>query len=384
MTIFKLPDLGEGLTDAEIVEWLVKVGDTVVVDQPLVAVETAKAIVEIPSPQNGTLTRLHGNAGDVINVGAPLIEFDGGDTASSAATPGQSTSHASPKRADTGTVAGKLEESNQVIKESATILGGGHANVKATPAVRALAKKLNVDLAQIAPSGPNDTVTAGDVQQAAERLQGAAPLEPLRGVRRTMAKAMAVSHAEVVPVTIYEDADIDAWKGRGDITVRVIRAIVRACQAEPALNAWYDAQAVGRRVLKKVDLGIAVDTEDGLFVPVLRDASNRPYDKLRADVEAIKKGVRERSIPPADLLGASFTLSNFGTFAGRYASPIVVPPSVAILATGKIRQAVVPVKNQPGIHWVMPLSLTFDHRAVTGGEATRFMGHLVQDLERIE
>lgn len=382
MTIFKLPDLGEGLTDAEIVEWLVKVGDTVVVDQPLVAVETAKAIVEIPSPQNGTLTRLHGKAGDVMTVGAPLIEFDGGDTAVTAPMP--STSHSSPKRADTGTVAGKLEVSNQVLKESATILGGGNANVKATPAVRALAKKLNVDLAQIAPSGPNDSVTAGDVQQAAERLQGAAPLEPLRGVRRAMAKAMSVSHAEVVPVTIYEDADIDVWKGRGDITVRVIRAILRACQAEPALNAWYDAQAVGRRVLKKIDLGIAVDTEDGLFVPVLRDAANRSYDKLRADVEAIKKGVRERSIPPADLLGASFTLSNFGTFAGRYASPIVVPPSVAILATGKIRQAVLPVNSQPGIHWMMPLSLTFDHRAVTGGEATRFMGHLVQDLERVE
>lgn len=383
MTIFKLPDLGEGLTDAEIVEWLVKVGDTVVVDQPLVAVETAKAIVEIPSPQNGTLTRLHGKAGDVMTVGAPLIEFDGGDTAVTAPML-SSASHSSPKRADTGTVAGKLEVTNQVLKESATILGGGNANVKATPAVRALAKKLNVDLAQIAPSGPNDSVTAGDVQQAAERLQGAAPLEPLRGVRRAMAKAMAVSHAEVVPVTIYEDADIDAWKGRGDITVRVIRAILRACQAEPALNAWYDAQAVGRRVLKKIDLGIAVDTEDGLFVPVLRDAANRSYDNLRADIEAIKKGVRERSIPPADLLGASFTLSNFGTFAGRYASPIVVPPSVAILATGKIRQAVLPVNNQPNIHWMIPLSLTFDHRAVTGGEATRFMGHLVQDLERVE
>lgn len=377
MTIFKLPDLGEGLTDAEIVEWLVKTGDQVEVDQPLVAVETAKAIVEIPSPQKGTITKLHGNAGDVMKVGVPLIEFDGGDNVSAHVV-------AAAKRPDTGTVAGRLEETNQVLKESATIGSGGSTHVKATPAVRALAKKLTIDLSTVPPTGPNDTITAADVQRAADTLKDAAPLEPLRGVRRTMAKAMALSHAEVVPVTIYEDADINSWKGTGDITVRVIRAMIRACQAEPALNSWYDALAVGRRLLKKIDLGIAVDTEDGLFVPVLRDVANRPLGSLRNDVEGIKQGIRSRTIPPADLQGASITLSNFGTFAGRYASPIIVPPSVAILATGKIRQAVVPANNQPAVHWILPLSLSFDHRAVTGGEATRFVGHLVQDLEKTE
>lgn len=381
MTIFKLPDLGEGLTDAEIVEWLVKTGDRVEVDQPLVAVETAKAIVEIPSPQKGTITKLHGNAGDVMKVGVPLIEFDGGDISTA---PMPTASSVAAKRPDTGTVAGRLEETNQVLKESVTIGSGGSSHVKATPAVRALAKKMNVDLGVVPPTGPNDTVTAADVQRAADRLKDAAPLEPLRGVRRTMAKAMALSHAEVVPVTIYEDADIDLWKGQGDITVRVIRAMIRACQAEPALNSWYDAQAIGRRLLKKIDLGIAVDTEDGLFVPVLRDAADRPFNTLRKDVESIKQGIRDRTIPPADLQGATITLSNFGTFAGRYASPIIVPPSVAILATGKIRQAVVPANNQPAIHWILPLSLSFDHRAVTGGEATRFVGYLVQDLEKSE
>jgi pyruvate dehydrogenase E2 component (dihydrolipoamide acetyltransferase) len=199
-----------------------------------------------------------------------------------------------------------------------------------------------------------------------------------------MAKAMALSHAEVVPVTIYEDADIDLWKSQGDITVRVIRAMIRACHAEPALNSWYDALAIGRRLLKKIDLGMAVDTEDGLFVPVLRDVADRSYNTLRKDVERIKQGIRDRTIPPADLQGATITLSNFGTFAGRYASPIIVPPSVAILATGKIRQAVVPLNGHPVIHWILPLSLSFDHRAVTGGEATRFVGHLVQDLEKSE
>lgn len=377
MTIFKLPDLGEGLTDAEIVEWLVKTGDQVEVDQPLVAVETAKAIVEIPSPQKGTITKLHGNAGDVMKVGVPLIEFDGGDNVPAHVV-------AAAKRPDTGTVAGRLEETNQVLKESATIGSGGSTHVKATPAVRALAKKLNIDLSTVPPTGPNDTITAADVQRAADTLKDAAPLEPLRGVRRTMAKAMALSHAEVVPVTIYEDADINSWKGTGDITVRVIRAMIRACQAEPALNSWYDALAVGRRLLKKIDLGIAVDTEDGLFVPILRDVANRPLGSLRTDVEGIKQGIRSRTIPPADLQGASITLSNFGTFAGRYASPIIVPPSVAILATGKIRQAVVPANNQPAVHWILPLSLSFDHRAVTGGEATRFVGHLVKDLEKTE
>lgn len=377
MNIFKLPDLGEGLTEVEIVEWLVKVGDQVNVDQPVATVETAKAIVEIPSPQKGTIYKLYGDVGDIVNVGDPLMEFDGEGAAAPAAPPAAA-------RKDTGTVAGELQVTDEVVKEQATSVGQAASGIKATPAVRALAKRLDVDLSIVTPSGPNDTITAADVQRVSKILKEVGPLEPLRGVRRTMAKAMTMANAEVVPVTIYEDADINAWKGKDDITIRLIHAIVAGCQAEPALNSWYDSHAVGRRILKKIDLAIAVDTPDGLFVPVLRDVASRDAKDLRGGLEAIKKAVRERNIPPEEMRGYTFTLSNFGTFSGRYANPIVVPPTVAILGAGRIRQEVVVANGQPAVHWIMPLSLTFDHRSVTGGEATRFMGAVVGSLEKTE
>ncbi len=373
MDIFKLPDLGEGLTEVEIVEWLVKVGDDVELDQPIASVETAKAIVEIPSPQKGKIFKLYGAAEDIINVGDPLVEF-ATDTAS--ATPDKTE-----KRADTGTVAGEIVVGTEVVNDAAISVGKTSVGIKATPAVRALARRMDVDLAVVTPSGNNDTITSADVQRVAKIFEEVGTLEPLRGVRRAMAKTMALAKEEVVPVTIYDDVDIDAWKETGDITVRLIRAIAQACEAEPALNAWYDSHAIGRRLLKKVDLAIAVDTPDGLFVPVLRDVANRDAKNIRKGLEDIKTAVRERNIPPEEMRGYSFTLSNFGTFAGRYANPIVVPPTVAILACGKIRQNIKAVNNTPTVRWTMPLSLTFDHRAATGGEATRFVGLLIQDLE---
>ena len=372
MNIFKLPDLGEGLTEVEIVEWLVKAGDDVELDQPLVSVETAKAIVEIPSPQKGKIYKLYGEQSDIVQVGDPLIEFEGAGQTQPQPTPA--------KREDTGTVVGEVVVGKDIVNEKATSVGQGSSGIKATPAVRALAKRMDVDLSVVTPSGPNETITAADVQRVAKIFAEVGPLELLRGVRRAMANTMTRSNAEVVPVTIYDDVDIDAWKSSGDITMRVIRAIIKACDKEPSLNAWYDSHAVGRRVLKKIDLGIAVDTNDGLFVPVLRNVRERSPEDLRKGLEAIKRDVKARSIPPEELRGYTFTLSNFGVFAGRYANPIVVSPTVAILGSGKVRKEVVAVDDQPLIHWVLPLSLTFDHRAVTGGEATRFMGVLIEDL----
>jgi len=376
MNIFKLPDLGEGLTEVEIVEWLVDVGDEVELDQPIASVETAKAIVEIPSPQKGKIYKLYGKEEEIVQVGDPLVEFEGETTEAEKAT------EEKEKRADTGTVAGELEISNKVVNESPTSISGSSTGVRATPAVRALARRLDVDLSVVTPSGANDTITTADVQRVAKIFKEVGALETLRGVRRAMAKNMAMAHAEVVPVTIYDDVDIDAWKEKDDITTRLIRAIGEACKIEPALNAWYDGHAIGRRILKKIDLAIAVDTEDGLFVPVLRDIANRDKDDLRSGLNSIKQAVRDRNIPPEEMRGYSFTLSNFGTFAGRYANPVVVPPTVGILAAGKIRQDVVAHNGEATVHWILPLSLTFDHRAATGGEATRFMGALMSDLTK--
>jgi 2-oxoisovalerate dehydrogenase E2 component (dihydrolipoyl transacylase) len=364
MKTFHLPDLGEGLQEAEIVNWHVGPGDQVVADQPLVSVETDKAVVEVPSPRAGRIGELFGAEGDLVKVGAPLVMFE--DVAA----------------ADTGTVVGQIQTSEQRAEEAtAAERPGGAVGVKATPAVRALARRKGVDLALVSPSGPDGVITAADVERAAADLAEAGPLEPLRGVRRAMATRMAHAHAEVVPATVSDDADLDAWTD-GDVTIRIVRAIVAGCAAEPALNAWYDSQQQGRRLHPKIDLGIAVDTEDGLFVPVLRDVANRTADDLRRGLERMKTDILARKIPPEELRGATITLSNFGTLSGRYAAPVVVPPQVAILSTGRIAPRVVAVNGGPAVHKVIPLSLTFDHRVVTGGEAARFLAAVIADLER--
>jgi 2-oxoisovalerate dehydrogenase E2 component (dihydrolipoyl transacylase) len=367
MTVFKLPDLGEGLQEAEINEWHVTLEQDVAEGQPLVSVETAKAIVEIPSPRAGKIRRLFAKPGDILETGRPLVEFadDGAETS------------------DAGTVVGRVERSTEVTRETATAAGHSNASaVKATPAVRALARRLDVDLAVVTPSGPNDTVTVKDVERVAHVLREVGPLQPLRGVRRTMALGMAQAHADVAPVTVNDDADLAAWwPAHHGLMLRLIRAIGTGCRAEPSLNAWYDSHAVGRRLLPDVHLGIAVDTPDGLFVPVLRDIGRRTPEDLREGLARLQRDVRARTIPPEEMRGYTFTLSNFGTFGGRYANPIVQPPTVGILGAGRVRDQVVAAGGVPVVHPVLPLSLTFDHRAVTGGEATRFLAAVIADLQ---
>ncbi len=372
MKIFKLPDLGEGLSEAEVAEWHVKPGDRVTAGQPLVSVETAKALVEIPAPWNGTIDKLYAEAGDILDVDSPVVAYrDDESTGSATAKPA-----GEPGRDDAGSVVGEVRRGSKVVRETAS----GGAGFKATPAVRALARKLDVELSMVTPSGPDGLITRQDVERVARILKEAGPMEPLRGTRRAMARSMAQAHAEVADVTVNEDADIGDWPERTDTTLRLIRAIIAACRAEPALNAWYDAHAMGRRVLDRIDLGMAVDTDQGLFVPVLRDVSNRSPEALREGLERLKVDVRARRIPPEELRGYTITLSNYGSIGGRYSDPVVVPPTVAILGAGRIRETVVPHRGQPAIRRVMPLSLTFDHRVVTGGEATRFLMAVVNDL----
>lgn len=467
---FFLPDLGEGLPDATIVEWAVGVGEVVRLDAPLVSMETAKAVVEVPSPFSGKVVKLHGANGDVINTGAALVEIEldpnlpqraeAQDTGHHHGPPPKTPEPALPKgagaptpagaassvvasdeggeiksgqpkpREDAGTVVGAMEASDRIVAEQAVSVGG----VKAVPAVRALAKKLGVDLSRVAPSGAGGVVTLNDVKEAASkgtaRAGSAAPApaaaaaaaapaaapppaaapalpvqrtplsaagqpmrtappsappalgqpEQIKGVRRNMARVMADAHAKVVPTTLCDDADLHAWQPGNDITVRLLRALVRACKAVPALNAWFDGDNLTRTLHPHVDVGIAVDTEDGLFVPALRNADVLDAGGLRQAVNRLRDAVRSRSIPADELKGYTISLSNFGVFAGRYATPVVVPPCVAIVAAGKLRHELVPVMGGVETHRLMPLSLTFDHRAATGGEAARFLKALLDDL----
>lgn len=369
MNVFKLPDLGEGLPDAQIREWHVKVGDIVEIDQPLVAMETAKAVVEVPSPWAGEIGELHGAIDDIIDTGAPLISF-------------KTITSTHAQKQDTGTVVGHIERSNAVVPETAQIMERSTTNtIKATPAIKQLAKQLNVDLAQISGTGPNHTITAQDVKNATTHVhvKPLADYEQLKGVRRSMMQAMVKSHQEVVPATIVDEADIFAWQGENDITLRIIRAICHACKIEPSLNAWYDNAAQARKLFPDVQLGLAIDSDEGLFVPVIEKAQNN--SQLRNIINTYKKQVKDRTIPTEKLSGATITLSNFGVFAGQFATPVVVPPQVAIIGVGKIKDAAVVHQGQIDAHRLIPISLTFDHRAVTGGEASRFLYAFIQDLK---
>jgi len=197
-----------------------------------------------------------------------------------------------------------------------------------------------------------------------------------------MARNMALAHAEVVPASLYDDADIHAWARGTDTTIRLVQAIVAACKAEPSMNVWYDSTAGTRVLVQRVDIAIAVDTPEGLFVPVLRNCDKRDAADLRRGLDAMRHDVENRKIPPEELRGGTITLSNFGMIGGRYASPVVVPPTVAIVAAGRIADRVVAANGAPAVHRLLPLSITFDHRAVTGGEAGRFLAAMIADLER--
>jgi pyruvate dehydrogenase E2 component (dihydrolipoamide acetyltransferase) len=357
---FNLPDLGEGLEEAEIVSWQVNEGDHVVANQPLVSVETDKAIVEIPSPWSGTIARRFGAKGDAVKVGAVLVEFsEQGD-------------------ADTGTIVGEVERSEPAGRAAEPPPRARGA--QALPAIRALARKLEVDLNLVQGSAPGGMITRADVERAARSLTEAGPAEPLKGMRRAMAQRMALAHAQVVPTTVTDEVDIDAWSKDADITIRLVQAIATACKAEPSLNVWYNADAGERRLLSRVDVGIAIDLEGGLIVPVLRNVGERDGADLRAGLDRMRADAAARSIPPEELRGATITLSNFGMIAGRFASLVVVPPQVAIIGAGRAEPRVVVDQSRQAIHRILPLSLTFDHRAVTGGEAARFLAALKSTL----
>ena len=369
MTIFKLPDLGEGLPDAEIHEWFVKEGDSIKADAPLVSMETAKAVVDVPAPHDGIITKLYGKPGDVIKTGDPLVGFESVEA----------------KTADKGTVVGNLEESHEVSEDLFTVgATAGRSRILTTPAVRLLAKKQGVDLSTIKGTGEHGLITRQDVE-AAHLHQNTLPegYEALKGVRRAMLNSMVQSHLEIVPVSIYDEANIQAWDTEEDITVRLIQAIVAGCKQEPALNAWFDTHFSARKCFKEINLGIAMDSEEGLFVPVIHDAEQCSNKMLRDKIEQYKQEVKSRQIAPENLKGTTITLSNFGKFAGRFASPIIVPPQVAIIAVGKLYQgAIVDITGQIAAHRLIPLSLSFDHRAITGGEATRFLGAMIASLEK--
>ena len=462
--IFNLPDLGEGLPDAEIVRWLVAEGDSLALDQPMVEMETAKAVVEVPSPFTATVIKLHGQAGDVIDVGAPLVSFGNATAGTPVSTKDETEETAKP--VDAATVVGAVKVGNKIVAESASavikalarklkvdltqVVGSGKdgaitqvdvkqgkkdgklitgrpiseakpirtatassnenpLDFKASPAVRAHALRLDVSLSSCQASGVKGSITKADVDKAksmptsAVQTVAAAPaasmpakrkpiefkpsvqpsMQPqtVRGVRRAMAMGMAKSHAVVVPTTLVEDADITRWP-KQDSLARYVRALVFAAKMEPALNCWFDGEKFERLIHPSVHVGIAIDSPDGLYVPVVHDADKKDAIQIRERVQEVRQKIESKGLKQEDQQGATVTLSNFGSIAGRYGSPVVSPPEVAILGTGRFRNELQLTATGIENRKMLPLSLTFDHRACTGGEAARFLAAVIEDLEK--
>ena len=375
MKNFNLPDLGEGLAEAQIVRWHVEPGDHVNADAPMLAVETAKAIVEVPAPFCGVIKKLHGGPGDTVATGGLLVEFEPDSLL-----------------ADAGTVVGSMPTDNDdfVFGVGPTDVSANTTNadrIRAVPAARGLAKRLGIDITCIQGTGRGALITVDDVLResptTAPQRNSDPTNERLRGPRRAMAQSMAGSRDNVMGCTLFDDADLHGWQPEQDITSRILRAIGAGCAAEPGLNAWFDGESLSRQVLSHVDVAIAVDTPEGLIVPVIRNISGRPVADLRRDVDRLKRAALEHTVAPEDLRDFTFMLSNFGMIAGRYATPVVVPPAVAILGCGRLSHDVIadPTGNIEA-HLRMPLSLTFDHRCITGGEAARFLAAVIRDLHK--
>ena len=384
---FKFPDVGEGIAEAEIVRWLVKEGDSVKEDQDLLEVETDKALLTLNSPYTGKITKLHGKEGEIIKVGDVLTTVDAG---------GEEGTVTGAEKGDSGTVVGTLND-NEVVEVIRP--------VQATPAVRVLAKQMGIDLASVKGTGPGGRITKEDVETAATKTGEQTSAEadayglvekiPLRGIRRTVAKRMAEASKRVAEVTIWEDADITELeqvrarerKVAEEKGVKLtylpflIKAVIPALNAHPYFNASLDEGAEAIVLKKYFNIGIAVDTSDGLIVFVIKDADKKNILDLAKETATLAEKARLRKIDLHELKGSTFTITNYGVVGASYGTPIINYPEVAILGLGKIEDRPVVRSGQIAIRKMMPLSLAFDHRAIDGVEAGRFLGVVIQHLE---
>jgi pyruvate/2-oxoglutarate dehydrogenase complex dihydrolipoamide acyltransferase (E2) component len=359
---FKLPDLGEGLTEGEIARWLVQEGQDVAEDDPLVEIQTDKTTVEIPSPAAGKVARIMVGEGEVVPVGTVLVVIgeDGAEPAAADDVPSAGTSR--------GLAPGP----------------GPKGRIRATPLVRRVAQELGVDLAMVGATGPQGRVTEEDVRSAATS-GGLAPgpgpegrREPLRGIRRLTAEHMARAHREIPPVTWVEECDF----GGVDLKLlvpTVLKAAAAALQEFPELNARLDEDEIV--YLDRYDLGVAVQTDQGLVVPVVRACDSRSLEELDADVRRLAERARAGNLKPEELQGSTFTVTSAGKLAGLFQTPIVNHPEVAILSVGRIAERPVVRDGDITVRPIGYIALTFDHRVVDGARAAEFGLALIRRLE---
>jgi pyruvate dehydrogenase E2 component (dihydrolipoamide acetyltransferase) len=477
---FRLPDIGEGLTEAEIVRWLVAVGDRITADQPIVEVETDKAVVEIPSPYAGVVVSLGGAEGDVIEVGAILITVrEPGDAPppeepsseeppvdepselgphteeppseeppSDEDVPPDTETFARPWSGDSAPIVGTLSDEAESLSAPAERSEPTPTVIKALPVVRKLARDNDVDLESVTGSGPGGRIMREDVEAAMagrapqpesqsetqaqptpEEPPRQAPVEhavhdeavggghgvsdehlappkasssppspaadgderrPMSRLRRTIAANMAKSWAEIPHVTTFDDVDatrlLEVRRALGErhgtkipVEALVIKAVVPALEQFPEFNASLDGDELVLH--RNKDIGIAVDTPDGLLVAVISDADDKSVMELAGEVTRLGEGARDRKLAPGELSGQTFTVSNIGAVGGGHGTPIVPYGTVGILSVGKARLRPVVYEEDLAIAPVIPLSLSYDHRVIDGAVGRRFMGLVIENLE---
>jgi pyruvate dehydrogenase E2 component (dihydrolipoamide acetyltransferase) len=379
---FKLPDLGEGITEVELRRWLVAEGDRVAEHQPVAEVETDKAVVEIPSPHAGIVARRHCRPDETVRVGEPLLTI---------AEENEVPERQAAERPKSVGIVGELPEAEEESE----------AAVLATPLVRKLARERGIDLREVRGSGPRGSITPEDLERSGAPAQpevtdfGPVERVPMRGVRRAVARNVLSSQRLTAFVTAMEDVDItDLWelRDREQRAVEahgthltflpfIIKAVQHALRDHPYLNAAID-DATETIVLKKhYHFGIAVETADGLMVPVIRDVEHKSILDLAAEIQRLGQKARERTIGKEEMKGSSFTITNYGHFGGTYATPIINWPDVAVLGCGRIAERPWVHQSAIAIRRILPLSLTFDHRATDGADAAAFLGRIMAYLE---
>jgi pyruvate/2-oxoglutarate dehydrogenase complex dihydrolipoamide acyltransferase (E2) component len=416
MAEFKLPDLGEGVTEAEVDRWLVKEGDTIAEDDPLVELITDKATAEVPSPFAGVVSKIHVEAGSVVPVGTVLVTIDSDSEAPSPAgsspqerTPNVSDS-SSPVLAPSDSASSHSfplgEAQSAAAREDSPSSQGREGNgVKAMPPVRRLARELEVDLASVVGSGPDGSILRSDViGAAAGKARGAAAApsgdlaggrrEALRGVRRVIAERMSQAHRVVPPVTHVEECDVTELEATRNLANDrapdqprltflpfIVKAVVQGLKDHPALNATLDEDAAEIVYHDHYDIGVAVDTPSGLVVPVIHDADKKRLREIATEIDRLAQGARAGTLGMSELRGGTFTVTSPGPFGGLMATPIVFHPQAAILGVHRATERAVVRDGQIVARKMMNLSITFDHRILDGMTAARFALDVVKLLE---
>lgn len=382
---FKLPDLGEGISEVELRRWLVKEGDRVAEHQVLLEVETDKAVVEVPSPRAGIVVRIHRREGEIAQVGEILLSI---------AEPGEAAAAEHPRSVG---IVGELPEADEEVVRPTP----RETEILASPLVRKLARERNIDLSGIRGSGPRGSITPEDLTSAASPMPtaaadfGAVERLPLRGLRRTIARNVLASQRVTAFVTAMEEVDMtELWEMRNREQHEVesrgthltflpffIKAAQHALREHPLLNAAIDDAGETIILKKHYHFGIAVETPEGLMVPVIRDVDKKSIIDLAGEIQKLGRKSRERTLAVEELRGSSFTITNYGHYGGTFATPIINWPDVAILGCGRIAERPWVYRGEIVIRRILHLSLTFDHRVTDGADAALFLGKVQRYLE---